>query len=97
MYNAIPVKTVSPVAGQKVKVDFGQQCRGFIIKNFSSGDVYMSLDENASTTEGSIRIPSNCAQTITSFSGGMYGNWTEGICYIYADVASQNSVEIQAI
>ena len=97
MYNEIPVKTVSPVAGEKVQVSFGQQCRGFLIKNFSSGDIYMSLDENATTTEGSIRIPANCAQTIMSFSGGTYGNWLDGTCYIYADAASSNSVEVQAI
>ena len=97
MFETIPVKTVSPVAGQKVEVSFEQQCRGFLIKNFSSGDIYMSLDENATTTEGSIRIPANCAQTIMSFSGGTYGNWLDGTCYIYADTASSNSVEVQAI
>lgn len=97
MFDTIPVKTVSPVAGQKIEVSFGQQCRGFLIKNFSPGDIYMSLDENATATEGSIRIPSNCAQTIISFSGGTYGNWLDGTCYIYADAASSNSVEVQAI
>ena len=97
MFETIPVKTVSPVAGQKVEVSFEQQCRGFLVKNFSSGDIYVSLDENATATEGSIQIPSNCAQTIMSFSGGTYGNWLNGTCYIYADAASSNSVEVQAI
>lgn len=97
MFETIPVKTVSPVAGQKVEVSFEQQCRGFLVKNFSSGDIYMSLDENATTSEGSVRIPSNCAQTIMSFSGGTYGNWLDGTCYIYADATSSNSVEVQAI
>lgn len=78
MYNEIPVKTISPVAGQKVEVSFGQQCRGFLVKNFSSGDIYMSLDENATATEGSIRIPSNCAQTIMSFSGGISASMEDG-------------------
>lgn len=97
MFETIPVKTVSPVAGQKVEVSFGQSCRGFLIKNFSSSDIYVSLNENATTTEGSIRIPPNCAQAIMCFSGGTYGNWLDGTCYVYADTASSNSVEVQVI
>lgn len=92
----LKVKTVSPQAGQKIEVDIQTECRQIIVKNFSEGDIWVSLTANATKVDGMVRIPSYCAQVISCFDAGDY-NWATEKIYVYADTASENTVEVQAV
>lgn len=56
------VKRVT-LAGSAQAVAFDNQATQWLVKNFSSSDVYVAFDSDAETDE-SIKIPSECAQLV---------------------------------
>lgn len=49
--------------GTVTKVQFPNVCGKWLVKNFTSGDVYASFDANM-TEDNAVKIASNCGQVV---------------------------------
>ena len=94
---SLKAKTISPQTGTSVEVPLNARCRQVVVKNFSDGDIWAGITPNATKTDGMIRIPSFCAQVLTVYRAGEYGDNMIDTVYILADTASENTVEVQAV
>lgn len=92
----LKVKTVSTQAGKAVAVSLGTDCRRVLVKNFSTGDIWVGVTLDSAKTDGMIRIPSETAQLLVPFCAGQYGDLINTV-YVLADAAEENCVEVQAL
>ena len=92
----LKVKTASTQAGKAVAVQLGTECRRALVKNFSTGDIWVGVTPDSTKTDGMIRIPSEAAQLLVSFCAGQYGDLINTV-YVLADTTEENCVEVQAL
>lgn len=91
------VQTVSTTAGASVEVNLNCKAERVLVKNFGEADIWVADVDTATKTSGMVRIPGGAAQLITVNDKSVWPNMTMDKVYVYADEASQDSVEIQAI
>ena len=90
----LKVKTASTQAGKAVAVSLGTDCRRALVKNFSTGDIWVGVTPDSTKTDGMIRIPSEVAQLLVSFCAGQYGDLINTV-YVLADTTEENCVEVR--
>lgn len=87
-------KTVTVQAGKMNAVAFDVPFRKVMVKNFGTNDIWISVANDATKTEGSVRIPPECAQAVVLSVGiGGYCGPVTAV-YITAD-AETSGVEVQ--
>ena len=91
------VQTISTQAAQSVAVNLGAVCQQVLIKNFGTDPVWVSTDQNATKTQGSVRIPGGVAQVLCVNTNSVWPGMTFDTLYVYADTAGQDNIEVQPI
>ena len=82
-----------PTASATLIFEFETASSEFMVKNFTDGDVYASLEKDA-TKEQSVLIP---AQTAQRLQYGSYGGGKSNIVQIIPTATSEKGVEVQCL
>lgn len=82
-----------PTAEATLIFEFEVESSEFLVKNFTDGDVYASLEKDA-TKEQSVLIP---AQTAQRLQYGFYGGGKSNIVQIIPTATSEKGVEVQCL
>lgn len=82
-----------PTAEETLIFEFETASSEFMVKNFTDGDIYASL-ENGATKEQSVLIPAQTAQVLQY---GTYGGGKSNIVQIIPTATSEKGVEAQCL
>lgn len=82
-----------PTSEATLIFEFDTASSEFLVKNFTDGDVYASLEKDA-TKEQSVLIPAQTAQVLQY---GTYGGGKSNIVQIIPTATSEKGVEVQCL
>lgn len=82
-----------PTAEETLIFEFEVSSSEFLVKNFTDGDIYASLERDA-TKEQSVLIP---AQTAQRLQYGSYGGGKSNLVQIIPTATNEKGVEVQCL
>lgn len=67
------IKRVATTSNSKQTIEFDKVGVEFLVKNFTNGDIFVSLSDDIKDTSTAYKIPSNTAQTCFIDASYLYG------------------------